>query len=228
MDKKVLSTEITQLAERSMVFIISTGDKDRDNDTISPAGWELDNYRRSPVVLWAHDSSQPPIAKAVQVWTDARGLVAQVQFPPRGLYEFADLICDMCKGGFLNSTSVGFLVKEAKPNRVGGKDITKAELLEFSIVSIPSNPNALAQRSVDGAAIQKWVSSKEEIEIDVPAVLRSINAETETGVEVTSELLNEVTKALMPVFVEGIKAGMKAEAESAAKQFVCRMTGRLD
>jgi len=47
-------------------------------------GWKLENYRKNPVVLWAHDylGKNLPIGKAVNVTVDGKRLVADVVFDP--------------------------------------------------------------------------------------------------------------------------------------------------
>ena len=56
------------------------GDEDRKGDVIDLRGWVLDGYRANPVILWPHDRARPPIGRAVRVWTDEKGLIAEVEF----------------------------------------------------------------------------------------------------------------------------------------------------
>jgi len=56
--------------ERIIEFTNSTPTQDRYHDTIDQNGWQLENFRKNPVVLWAHDYSQPPVAKSVNVWVE--------------------------------------------------------------------------------------------------------------------------------------------------------------
>lgn len=148
-------------APRTMKFIISTGAVDRDGDTVNPKGWVLDSYKRSPVVLWSHDYSQLPIGKAVNVQMTEKGLMADVEFPQVGVHPFADTVYDMLKSGFLNATSVGFRGMEYDPSkdRKSGYDFKKQELLEFSIVPVPSNPEALALRGVKSDQAQRYAKA---------------------------------------------------------------------
>jgi HK97 family phage prohead protease len=134
---------------RSMKFIISTDSIDRDGDSVSAKGWDLSNYLKSPVVLWSHDYSTPPIAKATQVEQTANGLAATAEFPQKGVYPLADTVYELLKGGFLSATSVGFrpLEVEKATDREKGMNFSKQELLEFSIVPVPANPEALIQMS---------------------------------------------------------------------------------
>lgn len=84
-------------------------------------------------------------------------LKAVVQFMPASVPIFgpkAEGIYQMCLGGYLNATSVGFKPVEwsisRDPERKGddmepGADFERAELVEFSIVSVPCNPEALIE-----------------------------------------------------------------------------------
>lgn len=222
MNKQVCPTTMTSLGDRKMAFTISTAAVDRDGDTIDPRGWQLDNYRRSPVVLWAHDHTQPPIGKASNLWSDAKGLHATVEFPPTGIYPFADQVHDLVKTGFLSATSVGFIPKESRPSKTG-QAITQAELLEFSIVSVPSNPQALLMhRSIDTTAVKKWLNQSDDTLLDWDA----INAGPE--VDVTASEVLQALHALTPALREGVRAGIKMQAQLAAHAAICRLTGRLD
>jgi HK97 family phage prohead protease len=134
---------------RSLTFIISTASVDRMGDTIAVDGWKLDAFRKNPVVLWAHDSTSLPVAKATKVWIEQGRLMANAEFTPSGIARFNDTVFDMLKAGFLNATSVGFApLKYAftdDPQRRFGIDFMEQELLEFSVVPVPANAEALIQ-----------------------------------------------------------------------------------
>jgi HK97 family phage prohead protease len=158
---KQLQTDVRGSGDRRMTFTISTGTVDRDGDVLSPKGWVLDTYRRNPIVTWAHDYKSLPIAKCVQISATRTGLEAVAEFPPKGTYEFADTVFDMLQGGFLSATSVGFRPIEFEDDYLRkGKNYLKQELTEFSVVPIPSNPDALIQRSPQGRlwtkALRDW------------------------------------------------------------------------
>ena len=62
---------------------------------------------------------------------------------PYGKDALADTVARMVKAGYLTSTSVGFKPLQWTPNRdTGGRIFTDVELLEFSIVPVPANPQA--------------------------------------------------------------------------------------
>ncbi len=226
MNTKLCDTTVHSIGERKMAFTISTAAIDRDGDTIDPQGWDTRAYERNSVVLWAHNHQQPPVAKATRLWTDRRGLHAEVEFPPEGVYPFADQVQGLTKAGFINATSVGFRPLKMTPTKTG-QHITKAELLEFSLVSIPSNQEALVlQRSAkcNTKALERWLGrSEEKQEID----WGRINDELENRVEVdvsTADVVRVIDLVVPPL----VSAALGVVVSEAANRAFCRLTGRLD
>ena len=144
------------MGERQLRFTISTAAVDRVLDAIDQAGWDLTGYRRNPVVLWQHNSWDMPIGKCVEVGLQNGALCATVEFVrsdmPMGVGELADTILMLCKEGFLSATSVSFRPIEFDvtndPSRgaddwLPGFDFRKQDLTEFSIVTVPCNPDAV-------------------------------------------------------------------------------------
>lgn len=158
--KATLVTKLEDLGteSRRIKFTISTGDVDRDNDTISAAGWVLDNYKQNPVVLWAHSHRDLPIGKAVSIGVEGNALVAVAEFATHPL---AQTVYEMLKGGFMRATSVGFRAIEYAINEERrGIDFKRQELLEFSVVPVPANPHALIAASAQGMDLEPlrgWV-----------------------------------------------------------------------
>ena len=119
-------------------FVASTEAMGRDGMTIKADAWQLDNYRKNPVVLWAHDYSQPPIGRA-DVTQEEGQLIAAVTFDQGD--DLAKNIERKYRTGFLHSVSVGWETQENE-----GATVTKAELLDVSAVPVPGDPDALIQR----------------------------------------------------------------------------------
>jgi HK97 family phage prohead protease len=145
---------------RLVKFTISTGEIDRDRDFVSPKGWDLEAYRKNPVVLWAHDYAQLPIGRAVDLTMDGERLVATAEFVDKDLNPLAETVYRMIQKGFLGAASVGFKPKEFRYNEERkGVDFARQELLEFSVVPIPSNPGALveARGIADLTPLRSWL-----------------------------------------------------------------------
>src|SRR5437764_3093741 len=114
----IASTEA--LGPREIKVIAATDQVARDNAIIVPAGIDLTNYRKNPVVLAFHDPSEPiGIASDVSVQTGK--LRATLTFAPEGVSATADRICQLCKTGVLSGISIGFDVKEMEPVDPGNR-----------------------------------------------------------------------------------------------------------
>jgi HK97 family phage prohead protease len=150
---------------RTIEFIISTAAVDRYGDIIEVNGWDLKNYKANPVVLFGHMSHIPPIGKALKTWKDTDGLRSVAEFMPEDISPFAHSIFRMFEEGYLRAVSVGF--KPQKWERInddedswnGSYKFLKQELLEFSAVPIPANPEALVdarKKGIDTSPIKSW------------------------------------------------------------------------
>lgn len=141
--KTIMSTPTEH--PQTFTFVASTSGPDRGGDIIDQAGWQLDNYRRNPVVLLSHNWRIPPVGKAERVWLEANRLMATVRFAPTPTgQELALLAAD----GYLSAVSVGLipLKWDFIHNEKGlptGMHIHQAELLEISTVPVPQNAEAL-------------------------------------------------------------------------------------
>ena len=146
--------------ERIIEFTNSTPTQDRYHDTIDQNGWQLENFRKNPVVLWAHDYGQPPVAKSVNVWVEEGKLKSRDQFTPRDLYPFGFMVYELYKNGFLNAKSVGFQpITYAFNNETDGVEYYTQELLEHSCVPVPANPEALVSAKsmgIDLLPLKSW------------------------------------------------------------------------
>ncbi|PAK77821.1 HK97 family phage prohead protease [Acetobacter fabarum] len=139
---------------RQLRYVITTDAVDRMQDKISADGWDLTAYLQNPVVLWGHDHDLV-IGKAVSVVQESNGLSATVEFQPSDMPivgPWADYAYRSGLSGFVRATSVGFYPKEweftddedrGADDWFPGIDFKRQELTEFSIVSVPANPEAL-------------------------------------------------------------------------------------
>jgi hypothetical protein len=135
--------------ERSGVpWTFSNGAVDRYLERIDPAGWELDSFRRNPVVQWAHRSDIPAIGKAAGVGVGQGALTGEVVFHPREIDPCGWSIGERVRFGSLTAGSVGFIVLQIEipePNPDTELIYRRQELVEFSICNVPANPFALVQ-----------------------------------------------------------------------------------
>ncbi len=130
-------------------FIASDSAVDCMGDSIAASAWQLKRYRKNPTVLFNHDHDAP-VARAKRVWVEADKLFAEVAFPAAGANELADEVRSKVESGLLSAMSVGVLYHEWNDRADGGRNVTKAELLELSIVAVPCNSGALRVASMKG------------------------------------------------------------------------------
>lgn len=148
---------------RLVTFKLSDSSVGRDNHIILPRAWQYKNFLRNPVMPWAHDTSQPPIAKWVDISERGDDLFGTAEYADTETYPFADTIFRLVKGGFLNAVSTGWIPLEWKFSsdraRPGGIDFSKVELLEVSQVPVPALPTALVTaraQGIDTGPLYQW------------------------------------------------------------------------
>lgn len=155
---KMLDVELKDFndEDRSFTAIASSESKDRDGDILRIDGWKLKNFKRNPVVLWAHRADLLPVAKAKDVWIDKKKLMITPKFMTADMNPFADQVYLAYRHGYLNSFSVRFdpvewadIPVEQAEGKNGvevmmrnGREYKSQELLEVSCVNIPANPDA--------------------------------------------------------------------------------------
>lgn len=151
---------------RTVEFIISTSAKDRHKTIVNMDGWQLDNFNRNPVVGYQHNVygdnwCTPPNPDDVlgigKAWTEEmdgrKVLMGSVQFETADINPLAEKVFRKVLNGTLRATSVGFMeigkgewkkVVDEKGVEVDRTYYFKGqELLEFSIVNIPANAEAV-------------------------------------------------------------------------------------
>lgn len=171
-DTKVSVSE----GERAVIARISTMSVDRDGDVMLPSGVDLTDFNQNPVVLFGHDSSRIPVGKAVHVQRRSRDILAKVIFASRPAEHpdsqewVPDTLLAMFQQDMLRGFSVGFTVDDARPaskrdvarHGAGVRQIiTKWKLVEFSVVPVPANQDALVQAVSKGILHQHGFAHNE-------------------------------------------------------------------
>jgi HK97 family phage prohead protease len=189
--------------------VISTADVDRAGEVIDQNGWDLDFYRKNPVVLWAHDYSSLPIGVTEEIEVKDGQLVAKGRFAPEDANPLAQHVRRLYDLKIVRAASVGFIPREFDPNNAS--IITKAELLEFSLVPVPANPNALSLMKAQAinveALYQKGILIKQEEEEKKPeSETVAEDKETEEKSVKAGRVLSEKNRTLIKSTIEGLKA----------------------
>jgi HK97 family phage prohead protease len=154
--RKFYVAETKTLKNGDIEAYVSTGTPDRVGDMVKTSGWELDNYKKtgSPV-LFGHEYSITPgghiplIGNAVEMEAQRKGLWSITRF-----HEKTQLSRDaavLAREKLMPNWSVGFNPidqPEARKDADGnfmGYVFSKQELLEYSLVPVPANPEAVSK-----------------------------------------------------------------------------------
>jgi HK97 family phage prohead protease len=138
-------------------FVISTSAIDRHGTIINPEGWDLKSFRSNPIMAYQHNTHSTDPDDILGTWeirVEDGQLVGKPVFEPSELNEKADKVRRKVEHGTLRAVSVGFIPRawhwgdKKKGERSDVLYLDENELLEVSIVAVPSNPEAL-KRSVD-------------------------------------------------------------------------------
>lgn len=134
----------TASAGDGLDFVISDGSLDRHGTRINPKGWVLTAFKSNPIALFGH-SGGFPIGRWENVRVEAGKLVGRLVMAAEGTSARIDELRKLVEQGVLRAVSVGFSVLEYGTPGKSEFDFEKTELMEVSLVSVPSNTNALAK-----------------------------------------------------------------------------------
>lgn len=144
------------------------GNIDHARDMTMPGAYtkSIHNHKTNgtmPLMLWGHDSRQPPVGAWIDMKEDDHGLWMKGQFAdtPRGheLYKLA-------KMGAVNAFSIGYIEVNSKWNTAGGyNELHEVDIKETSIVNFACNE----------ASVLTGIKSKlEEGDLPTPRELQAL------------------------------------------------------
>lgn len=151
---------VEQDSSYSFKVVVTTEWVDRDGEIIKADWIDFANYMKNPVVLIDHSYKIESIVwKTLKIYQENWVTIAEWVFA-KGI-EKAELIRELYNQWFVKTVSIWFIPKQRSSN--DRTIITKSEMLEFSFVAVPANPEAL---SLDGKVYQKcldlWLIKEEK------------------------------------------------------------------
>lgn len=157
MDSYYRAAEVEADNQDPMVFriVVSTETRGRDRLVVKSDGWELDDYRRNPVVLFNHDPDYI-IGRSPEIGIVGKRLIARVQLAEEGTSDTVDMVRALVRQKMLKGASAGFRPLEPPEIRVVDGEIQeiivkRQTLFEFSLTPVPAVPDALALARSIGA-----------------------------------------------------------------------------
>ena len=188
MEDKILrrwqeSPEIRKVDEenRTVEFVASDNSVDSYHTVIPVDKWDLTRYQNNGIVGYMHDvygdswtkSADPDdIIGKGEAFIEEDKLIVRITFEPKELNERADKIFRKIQFGSLHAVSVGF--RATKKGHMGdeerGEDpkvyyYAGQELLEVSVVNIPSNANALKRSMEEEEASREYEEKTDQPEV---------------------------------------------------------------
>jgi len=110
---------------------------DRSEESVLPQGYNLEDYKKNPILLYAHDNQQP-IGKIINIDVRVDGLYIEAEVHK----VMNKKVYYGVKNGILKTFSIGFRIKDYI--EVDGVYLwTATDLVEISIVSVPNNQDSL-------------------------------------------------------------------------------------
>ena len=130
------------IGDNAYSVTIFANEKARDGISIDPDSIDFSNYEKNPIVLYAHDfmgrteSGGLPIGRTLKLVRAADGQIrADFEFLEGD--PFAARVRNAWDRGFLRGASIGWRTTEPSGRA------PKSELIEWSIVAVPADPDAL-------------------------------------------------------------------------------------
>ncbi|MCR4375690.1 MAG: HK97 family phage prohead protease [Acidobacteria bacterium] len=158
---------------------ITTDGIDRSRDRVMPQGCQLGGYLKNPVVLFGHDYSSIPVGTCTAIEATANGLKATWKWLTGD--PFAERVKNAWDQGILRAASIGFNpMKWAYDEERRGYDFLEWDLLEFSIVPVPANAEAVRAAGLpvnEPAAVTVKVDTA-DLQADIRALIARLDAAT--------------------------------------------------
>lgn len=238
---EVLEKELSELLEKKEVqemkiednesnkfrVVVTTEWVDRDWEVLKAEGIDFEAYMKNPVVLVDHRYTIDSIVwKTLSITQENGQTIAEGIFADT---ENAKIVKELYNGWFIKTVSIGFIPKARNQN--DKLVIEKSEMLEFSFVAVPANPEAL---SLDGKlykkAVESWIVKEvseddidEEKEIDIKTVSANMKEFRE---EIKSEI-SEIKTLLKTLTDDKVEEKTLKESRENAQKLVKGLSAYL-
>lgn len=113
------------------------GNMDSYTDVMEPGCFDESLKTRTPILLWAHKDCEP-VGVFVEIRSDERGLFVSGKMPKADTFVTGRVIPQI-KIGSVRGLSIGFICQGYYFDDQENRHIVQCELLEISLVGIPSN-----------------------------------------------------------------------------------------
>ncbi len=199
--------------ERTIIHYITTETPDRYGDIVIARGMDDKNYSKNPVVFFNHDPYKP-VGKSLWRKPDDGFVISKTQFSKT---DFANDIYTLHKEGVLNAWSIGFRPKKDKIERLpeGGFKFNEWELIEYSSVGIPAQPEAV---DIAKSIVKSYIMKDQIFAIEQSLFIDKKIKEIENELKELAELKTDIEKykeisKFVNEFIENKKVMLEALRE---------------
>ncbi len=224
-----------QKETREAEFVASTDAIDSCGEVVDQS-WNLDRYKKNPVVLFSHDSRELPIGHCTAVGVFNGQLECKIKFVSADANPKAEQVWQSIQEGALRAVSVGFMPGDYRYEKRNGQEVfvlSNNELYEISVVSVPANPEALAKARAKAKELfqQSHLRQENAMELEqVKAMLDEKSAELESEKSAKAEMVAQLdaTKAEVRLLNEKVTSlteqleGAKERAEKSEETLLER------
>ena len=172
----------------AFLCLITNATTDHLGDSVKPPGVDSSLFAKNAPVLDSHDSSKPPVAASSRPFMSGDNLLAIARFPKPGVSSNSDQIAAAVRARLTRGVSIGFIPLKwsfsKDPSRPMGVDFNEIKLIEFSMCSIPCNPDCYVLGSV---ASSQSAPSDATKNVDLRREARAFAAHVRARVESISD-----------------------------------------
>ncbi len=222
------------------------GEKSRNGYKYDQNGWDFESYMHNPIVLWQHDSIYGGIGHAVSFWNDAQGNLNVLFYVDTDTLEERNAV--QVKRGYVTAISTGAMTKEYKfednatgelleeadaEEKFGWENIwyafmgisefltlvvTKAEMVENSLVTIGSNEQAIAVQNGIGNHFKAVADSYKANKLKTNAETTDPKEDEETIAEQVEDVVEKVAEIAEDIAetIQDVKEAWEQVAELIA------------
>jgi len=194
---------------------------DRAGEVVVPGGMDLKWFKKNPVILHNHDRDKV-IGKAIAVSKKEDGIHIKAEVH-KGACE--DELFYAVQNGLLSTFSIGFACKAGEYKEINNRNvyfITKSELRECSIVTLPCNSESMFElKSLDdNQGFYAEDETKQDTDTEVPTHTSDVY-KTQQGEETMKIALKELLSAAEVESFKslGLEAKLDEEQEVSTKQY---------
>jgi hypothetical protein len=173
--------------ERADISVITDNTLDRDGEVILAKGLNTDQFKKNPVVAFAHKYDELPVGRCEWLKHDGDAIKAKTVYASRpdnmeGPF-FPDSVWALISQDMLPAKSIGFMPLEGRaPNQKeiderpelesAKRIITRGNLYEYSVCAVGCNPSAVAEAVAKGLDIPDHI--KALLGINEPEVVAEV------------------------------------------------------